>query len=496
VVPSRIAVDPSLTASPAVPPRRNGASVTPLQAAAPPHAAPSPPRRERVPVGLPLALGWLGMATLGFNVIRVGGLALSDWLFFLCGAVIVGKLLLDDNRGLAPARSRGSTQLVKIGTLLLLTAGVLATFVSWGPTNSLLIVVRLGYLTVVWFWMLHAIVPTRGALNVLLSGWRFGTLVVASLATLGQLGFVHIGRENPEGRQMVFFGHPNDLGCYLLAAAPLLVLSLPEHPHWSSTRRTLVRFACVGLLAYAITTTGSITALFAVSIGAVAVYALPVLFPVARRTRRRVHPVAVMAGCTVALVGIVLIMTSDLPVVKRIERLDHGDSEVEGSVQSREQTNDFVIRSFDQRLIFGVGLDNESVFAAAGQDTIRVGAHNMYLKVLYEAGLPGLIGLLTIQFATFRAAFMLLRNTADTELYPIVLALIASALSVGVFAMFQPTLFHRWWWLPLALIWCVWELRREEIRQFTQAQIAAARAVPLQQTPRAALPGQAAPGSR
>jgi O-antigen ligase len=495
MVPSRIAVDPSYAAPPAVLPRRNGASVTPLRPAALPHA-PSPPGRERAPVGLPLALGWLGMATLGLNTIRVGSLPLSDWLFFVCGAVIVGKLLLGDNRGLAPARARGSAQLVKIGTILLLTAGVLATFGSWGPTTSLLIVIRLGYLTVVWFWILQAIVPTRRALTVLLSGWRFGALVMASLATLGQLGFVHIGRENPEGRQMVFFGHPNDLAGYLLVAGPLLILALPEHPQWSGARRTLVRFASVGLLAYAITTTGSITALFSVSVGAITVYALPVLFPSARRTRRRVHPVAVMAGCLVALVGIVLITTSDLPVVKRIERLHHGDSGVEGSVHAREQTNDVVIHSFDQRLIFGVGLDNESVFAAAGQGAIQVGAHNMYLKVLYEAGLPGLIGLLTIQLATFRAAFMLLRNTADTELYPIVLALTASALSVGIFAMFQPTLFHRFFWLPIALIWCVWHLRREEIRQFTQAQIAEARAVPLPQTPRAALPAPAAPGSR
>ncbi len=447
----------------------------PPRSALPPYAVRPRRRARREPVGLPLALGWLGMATLGLNVIRVGGFALSDGLFFILGAVVVAKLLLGDNRGLAPARSRGSSQLVMAGSIILLTAGVLATFVSWGPTTSLLIVIRLGYLTLVWFWMLQAIIPTRRALDVLLSGWRTGALVIAALATLGQIGIVHIGRENPEGRQMVFYGHPNDLAGYLLAAAPLVLLSLPAHPDWSPTRRTIVRFASVGLLAFAIVSTGSITGLLAVSIGAAAVYGLPVLFPVARRRRRRVHPVAMLAGCMAALVGIVLIMTSDLPVVRRIERLDHGDQFVESSVQSREQTNSVVIHSFDQRLVFGVGLDAGSVFQAAGQNTITVGAHNMYLKVLYEAGLPGLIGLLTIQFATFRAALLLLRNTADTELYPTVVALTASALSVAVFAMFQPTLFHRFFWLPIALIWCVWHLRREEIRQ---QQIAAVRSVP------------------
>src|SRR5262249_26925940 len=410
---------------------------------------------------------------LGFNVVRVGSLALSDGLFFLCGGVIVAKLLLGDNRGLAPARSRGPTKLLMTGSIILLTAGVLATFVSWGPSVSLFVVIRPAYLTLVWFWMLQAIVPTRRALDVLLSGWRAGTLVIAGLATLGQLGVVHVGHENIEGRQMVFFGHPNDLAGYLLIAMPLLLLSLPDHPEWSASRRTIVRFASVGLLAYAITTTGSITALFAASIGAVPVYRPPLLISVTRRRRRRVNPVAAMAGCLVVLVGIMLIMTSNLPVVKRIERLGHHDSGLESSVGSREQTNDVVIHSFDQRLIFGGGLDNESVFAAAGANRIQGGAHNMDLKGLYEAGLPGLIGLLVIQFAPFRAAVMWMRNTADTELYPLVIAFTASALSVGVFAMFQPTLFHRFFWLPIALIWCVWHLRREEIRQFTLAQIAA-----------------------
>jgi O-antigen ligase len=404
------------------------------------------------------------MATLGLNVIRIGGFALSDGLFFVLAAVLVGKLLVGDDRDLAPARSRGPSHLVMAGSIILLTAGVLATFVSWGPETSLLIVVRLGYLTLLWFWMLQAIISSRRALDVLLGGWRVGTLIVAMLAALGQLGVVHIGRENPEGRQMVFFGHPNDLAGYLLVAMPLLLMFLPQRPDQSSTRRTVVRVATVGLLVYAITTTGSISALFAVTIGAVATYALPALFPVARQRRRHRQPVAILAGALLAVVGIGLVATSDLPVVERIQRLESGDAGVEASTESREQTNSVVIDSFDQRLVFGVGLDAGSVFAAAGQDTITVGAHNMYLKVLYEAGLPGLIGLLIILGATFRAAVALLRNTRDTDLYPVVVALTASMISVCIFAMFQPTLFHRFFWLPVALMWCVWHLRREELR--------------------------------
>jgi O-antigen ligase len=424
-------------------------------------------------VGLALALGWLGMATLGLNVVRIGGFALSDGIFFLLGSVLVIKLLLGDDGDLAPARARGASQLIMGGSIILLTAGVLATFFSWGPGTSLLVVVRLGYVTLVWFWMLQAITSSRRALDVLLSGWRAGVMVVASLAVLGQMGVVHLGYENSENRQMVYYGHPNDLAGYLLVAVPLVVLSLPRRPDQTALRRNVVRIVLVALLGYAITTTGSITGLFGASVGVATAYGLPLLFPVGRQQRRRQHPLTILAGVGVALIGILLVAWSDLPVVDRIERLDQGDSGVESSVNSREQTNQVVIDSFDKRLVFGVGLDQESVLAASGGGgKFQIGAHNMYLKVLYESGLPGLIGLLIILGATFRAAVMLLRNTRSTSLYPVVLALTASTVSACVFAMFQPTLYHRFFWLPLALLWCCWHLRRQELRELQAAAAA------------------------
>jgi O-antigen ligase len=170
-------------------------------------------------------------------------------------------------------------------------------------------------------------------------------------------------------------------------------------------------------------------------------------------------------------------------VVERIQRFTSGDQYLEQSVQSRGESNSVALHSFDQRLVVGVGFDSGSV-AAAGDDRILTsGVHNMYLKVMYEAGLPGLIGLLLILGATFRAAVLLLRNTRSTELYPIVVALSASGLSVGIFAMFQPTLFHRFFWLPIAMMWCVWHLRREELRQQSREREDAERELRAQPEP-------------
>jgi O-antigen ligase len=430
-----------------------------------------------------LALGWLGMATLGFNVVRVGGFAVSDGLFFMCGAVIVFKLLASNSRGLAPARARGSSQLVLAGSIILLTAGVLATFLSWGPTTSLLVVVRLGYITLLWFWILQTITSSRRALNVLLSGWRWGVLFTAACATVSQLHLARIGSESPEGREMAFFGHPNDLGGYLLSGLPLMLLALPRREGRSQSRTTVLRLGSVALVVFGITAAGSITALASAAVGAAATFGIPVLLPEARQTRRRRHPLTVLGGVVLALVGILMLARSDLPVVERIQRFTSGDQYLEQSVQSRGESNSVALHSFDQRLVVGVGFDSGSV-AAAGDDRILTsGVHNMYLKVMYEAGLPGLIGLLLILGATFRAAVLLLRNTRSTELYPIVVALSASGLSVGIFAMFQPTLFHRFFWLPIAMMWCVWHLRREELRQQSREREDAERELRAQPEP-------------
>src|SRR5262245_41613534 len=111
----------------------------------------------QVPIGLPLALGWLGMATIGLNTVRPAGYPVSDFIFLAMVGVICVKLLVGDESGLAPARARQSSRYVLFGSVILLTAGVLSSFQSWNPEESLTVVVRLGYVTLVWFWVMRAV---------------------------------------------------------------------------------------------------------------------------------------------------------------------------------------------------------------------------------------------------------------------------------------------------------------------------------------------------
>lgn len=454
-------------------------------------------RHRSIPIGLPLALGWLGMATIGLNVVRIAGFPLSDFIFLAMAGVMFLKVLVGDESGMAPARARRSSQYVLIGSVILLTAGVLSSFQSWNPEESLTIVARLAYVTLLWFWMMRAVTDSRRALDVLLSGWRAGVLLIAVVTILAEAGALDIGIDNPEQRQTAFSTHPNNLAGYLLVGLPVLMMSLPRRPGQTHRRQTVVRLVSVGMVMYAISTTGSMTGFLSAIVAIVVTIAITMLVPQVGSARHRYHPLAIMAVALVAVAGMGLLVSSDLPVFERFQRLEEGDAGVTSSANHRGRLNAAVMDRFDDWLIVGVGLDHASVNASGITDDVAVtgSVHNMYLKVLFEAGLPALIGLMIILGATLRAAFMLVVNTRDTELYPVAVASLAAVVAGFTFAFFGPILFERYFWLPVAVVWCLWALRREELRPRTaRLPVPAAGPGPLAALPPA--PAGGAPSAR
>jgi hypothetical protein len=413
-------------------------------------------------------LACLSVALMGFNRWRVADYPLSDFVFVAAAAVISLRLLTGRGHTLAPAESRRSSVLVLCGALIMLTAGTLSSFGAWNPLASIGIVLRLAWLTLIWFWILRSVTTDREVFNRLLGAWRFALVLNASLAALGELGIMSISAQNAENRQTAFFGHPNDLAGFLVVGVPLIVLGLPRAvgPVRGST---LWRLTTIGLVAFAIATTGSMSAVVGAIVGAAVTVGVLVVTRNPRRTRRR-HPLFVMTLVAAVSIGLVLLSTSDLPLVSRITELGQGGSGVNESVSQRGVRNQYVLDRMDELLVVGIGLDHESLgkITNALEDRStrdEIGIHNMYLKVLLESGFPALIGLWLIVGTTLLMAWRLMLNTRNDTLHATTAALFGATVTINVFAMFQPTLFHRFYWYPVAMIGALWALRRQELRQ-------------------------------
>jgi hypothetical protein len=420
------------------------------------------------PKSLALWFAVAGCATLSFTLFRLGPILVSDILFLCAALVIAVQLLVGDDHNLMPATGRRSASLTLVGSLLLLIFGTLSSLRSWAPADSMQVVLRFGWVTLAWFWIMRTVCRDRDDLYRLLGGWRIAALVTAGAAIAGQMGIAFVSTHAGE-RQVGLSAHPNHLAGQLVAVFPLFLLAVP--PDRLGRTRTRLRWLVpLGVCATAIFASGSLTGL-ASAVASVAVVGLAYATtrtPHDHRRRRRsaLTPVAVIA---VLAAGVFALATSDLAVVDRIVRYQQGDTYVEESVASRGDRNSIVINQFDEYLVVGIGFNFE---AASVDNTVldtedaRIrdyGVHNMHLALLYQAGLGALAGVFLILMTAVRQLAALLRR-ADAELYRVTLALVGSFAAVNVNALFQPTTFDRFYWMPVALTGCLWAIRRQELR--------------------------------
>jgi O-Antigen ligase len=430
-----------------------------LRAVAPVHA-----RRSR---NAALLLVLAGNATMSFSLFRAGEFLVSDFLYLAAGAVLLFKHLVGDVHDLAPARGRQASPLIIVGAVVLLTGGTLSSLRAWDPTQSMSVVVRFAWITLVWFWIVRTVCRDRHDLALLIRAWKAGLMVNAGAAILGLLGIAFVSTHNGD-RQVGLTSHPNQLAAHLTAGLMLFLLAVPEGRPSSRRRERLVWFGSLALVACGLFSSGSLTALGAI---AAALAVVGVAFATTRTpagTRRGPRsPLGPAAVLVVLLAGTFALFTSDLAVVQRITGYREGDNYIESSINDRDERNALVTRRLDDFLVLGIGLNTGDV-ARADETTDdasaqNYGVHNMFLSVLYQAGLPALVGLFLILITAVRQALGLLRR-ADPQLYRAALALLGCVAAMSATAMFQPLITDRSFWMPIALIGCLWSIRRSELR--------------------------------
>lgn len=405
-----------------------------------------------------LKLAFLGLVTISFNRTRLAGITVSDLLFAAAGAMIVLELLTDRTRGLATPAMRRTPPLLLVGTALLLTAGTLSTLASWDPFGSAQVMVRLAWLTLIWFWILRAVSRDRAAFHLLLTGLRITVLISATFGVLGELGIYSVGTfENVNAnRQMAFFGHPNELGALLAIGLPLFVFDVPRPP--AGGGRLLRRYGSMAFIVFAIGASGSIVSFSAVFVS-LAAAGLLLLTMRTRRRMRRETPIVAMVTIAAVGFGFVAISDSDLPVVQRFTSIREGN---DGTISSRADLNTAVIERLDNTLFLGTGpqiaganspsavFDLQGSASVAGPDVVR-GVHNVYLKLVHEAGVLALLGLGVLLIGTVNLLWRLAVNTRNTELLPVVAALLAGLVAANAFGSFNPMMYQRYFWVPVGL---------------------------------------------
>jgi hypothetical protein len=421
-------------------------------------------RRQSRRRGLPLALSVVGMATVGFNDIRLIGWTVSDLFFVAAAGLVVLYLLTDRTRELAPVDVRRTSPAVLLASLILLTGGTLSSLWAIDAFYSITVVLRFAWLTLVWFWVLRAVSPDRSSLGDLITGYKVTVLVSSVAAILGDLGVYQFTPNNWYGRQDAFFGHPNSLAGLLVAGLPFFLADVPRSERRPEGRPVAFRLAVASVVLLAVNLTGSITGLVSAF---VAFGALGAGYLATMDTQRvRIKPLTVMAMLVGGAVGLALLLGSDAPAVERLTNYFQGEGWVASSADSRVEQREVVTENIDDMLVLGVGFDRESV-TATGEVTDIGGIHNMYLKLIYEAGFVSFVGLLLLLVPTLQRIWRLLWHTRGTELYPIALALFASFVALNFNAQFQPILYRRYYWLSVAMIWALWALRRHEYRRDT-----------------------------
>lgn len=411
----------------------------------------------------------LGSATMSLTSFRAGQVLVSDLLFLVAAVIILAKALTGDDSGLAPTAGRRGSNLVLVGSLILLTAGTLSSFRSWDPMASIMVVLRFAWISIIWFWILRTVCRDRDALDRVLHGWRASSLITSGAAILGYMGVAFVSDQAGD-RQVGLSDHPNHLAGQLAATFVFFLLAAPrEHDHLSR-REKVWWLVALGLNATAMFASGSITGLLSITVGTAVAGGVYLMTNRSRGPRRnRRGPVAPMLVMLLLLGGTAALLTSDLPVVDRIIRYNEGDQYVQGSVEYRGQTNSVVMERFDEFLVVGLGFNYEAGSSAGGSSdpdnpAVRnYGVHNMVLGLLYQAGLPAVVGAALIVLAAARQLAALLRRT-DPRLYMTALALVGSLVSVNVNALFQPTAFDRFYWMPVAMTGCLFAVRRRELQ--------------------------------
>jgi len=380
---------------------------------------------------------YVGVLTIGFLTVRPAlGFTASDWIF-LAALGLAGLAVIV--HGVQPHYLIPGA--ITAGVVIFALGGFLSSTQALYPYASAFIVIRMLYLTVIWFWLGSLLLETRAHVENAVTLW----VISAALSSAGAVaqffyGDVVPGGEVLWGRMTGFTEHFNTLGGLAATAfVPALMLAV-------DARRGRIRFvglAATGLIAAGLLLSGSVGGLLAAAVGTMVWLAL-----------RGVSVRIVIGAAVVVACGVVLMSGSratDAPSpVDRIERATSGERRDEGTggtIYTRIEGYTLAWDRVADQPFIGVGLDAEtSVEVLEGHSV-----HNLILGPWFTAGILGVVGMVLLLAGALITGFRVLRSSSP-ENRPFDAALLAALVAFVQHGMGEPILFVRYGWLPTALL--------------------------------------------
>ena len=371
------------------------------------------------------------------------GLLFSGWLAVRMGGITLGDVFLIAAIGLAiadwisyPRRVVASPHLVGASLILLVFGAALSTANALRGSESIAVGMRVVLLAVILPWVFSRLFRTTehiqlAATFLAASGAVVGLAMILESTTGVQL--TSSDTFTSAGRLAGLTQHVSDAGgvtsLSLAIGLGLAVGAKSRRTRWANTALALL--ATVGLVL-----SGSVS-------GFIAVAAALLTLAVAGRIR----PIAalVAAGGT----GLALTWTdgiqTDIGALSPTERFIQTLGLNSGAYSSSESRMEVYRIAVDQAAtspFVGNGLDPQSAIVAG----TGFAPHNLLIAALYMGGLAFLAGICLAIYASFAGSWLVAKSSGVAS------AVLAGSVGALVFSMTAPSLFNRYFWLPLALL--------------------------------------------
>lgn len=324
-----------------------------------------------------------------------------------------------------------------IGVVLFGIGGFVSSFGAESPVESVLVIARVVYITLVWFGLGTVLITRPVHLRVAIACW-VGSAALGGAGAIVQtlLGDVIPGGDVHFGRVSGFAYDVNDLGGLCAVAA------LPAAMLVTQARTAVTRVASIGALLLVV---AGLLLSSSVS-GALAVAGAGLVWLALASRRMRV---------LVPLAAAVLVLSSFAATNNRywespLERLGTTSSNsgsADATVQTRVDSYEAAWETIQSSPLVGVGLTREGADTPTG-----LAVHNLFLAAWYQAGLLGLLGVLLMAAFGLGTGWRAMLEARDREERATAQALFAAVLAFLLFAQAQPTLFQRYGWISLALV--------------------------------------------